>query len=227
MLDTYPLNAYNRSSLVFIENEGANPLRAIQVNASDTLTITGTTEFTPIYPGFVRSTRGLVSQALAQGKGADINISANRLTVQDSGRIYLSTFGVGAGGNLTIQAQDSVQILGISSFDPSFPLSSIVSTATAGSGTAGNLNLVTQHLSLREGGLLSTTVFGSGSGGDLTLEASESISLTGFSFVPSLIPSITQGSGPGGSLLINTRQLTLTDGGRVDSSTLASGNAGS
>lgn len=218
------------ASLVFIENQGVNPLGAIQVNASDTLTITGTTELTPIFPGFIRSARGLVSQALAQGKGADINISANRVLIQDSGRIYLSTFGSGAGGNLTIQAQDSVQILGISSFDPSFPLSSIVSTATAGSGTAGNLNLVTQHLFLREGGLLSTTVFGSGSGGDLKLEAFETINLSGYnpnSFVPSLISSITQGSGSGGNLLINTRQLTLTDGGRVDSSTLASGNAGS
>jgi filamentous hemagglutinin family protein len=218
------------ASLVLIENQGANPLGTIQVNASDTLTITGTTEFTPVFPGLARSTRGLLSQALREGKGADISIWTNRLIVQDSGRIYLSTFGTGAGGNLTIQAKDSVQILGISQFDPSFPLSSIVSTATAGSGTAGNLNLVTQHLSLKEGGLLSSSVFGSGSGGELTLKAFESINLTEFnpnSLVPSLISSITQGSGPGGNLLINTQRLTLTDGGRVDSSTLASGNAGS
>lgn len=218
------------ASLVWLENQGSNPLGSIQVNASDTLTITGTTEFTPIFLGLARPTRGLVSQALREGKGADINIWANRLIVQDSGRIYLSTFGTGAGGNLTIQAKDSVQILGISPFDPSFPLSSIVSTATAGSGTAGNLNLVTQHLSLKEGGLLSSSVFGSGSGGELTLIAFESVNLTGFnpnSLVPSLISSITQGSGPGGNLLINTQRLTLTDGGRVDSSTLASGKAGS
>ena len=218
------------ASLIFIENQGANPLGAIEVNASNALRIRGTTEFTPLFPGQLRLTRGLVTQALFEGKGADIDITANQLVVQDSGRIYLSTFGSGPGGELRLLASEFVEIGGISPFDSSFPLSSLVATGTSGSGKAGNLELTTKKLSLTDGGLLNSTVFGNGIGGDLRLDASESIELTGFnpnSFVPSLISSITQGAGRGGNLSLNTKELTLIDGGRVDTSTLADGAAGS
>ena len=217
------------ASLVFVENQGANPLGSIELYAEDALTITGTTGSTPIFPGNTRLTRGLVSQALLEGKGADINISARRVVVQDSGRIYLSTFGSGAGGNLKIRAAESVQVLGISPFDPTFPLSSLIATATAGSGKAGTLELTTENLSLQGGGLVSSSVFGNGTGGDLKINDSSSIVVSGFnpnSLVPSSLTSITQGSGPAGNLSVNTNQLIIQDGGRVDTSTLASGNAG-
>jgi large exoprotein involved in heme utilization and adhesion len=218
------------ASLAFIENQGTNPLGAIKIEASDSLSLTGTTESNPIFAGRIRLTRGLVSQAIGSGKGADIEISTNQLVIQDSGRIYLSTFGSGAGGNLKIEASDSVQILGISSSDPSFGVSSLIATSTAGTGPAGRIELATQHLSIQQGGLLTSTVFSSGTGGNLSIKASESIVLSGYnpnSLIPSIISSSNQGSGQGGNLEIDTKQLILGDGGRVDASTLASGAAGS
>ena len=217
------------ASLVFVENQGANPLGSIELNAEDALTITGTTGSTPIFPANIRLTRGLVSQALFEGKGADINISARRVVVQDSGRIYLSTFGSGAGGNLKIRATESVQVLGISPFDPTFPLSSLIATATIGSGEAGDLELTTKHLSLQGGGLLNSSVFGNATGGNLRINSSSSIVISGFnhnSLVASQISSTNQGSSQAGNLSVNTNQLIIQDGGRVDTSTLASGNAG-
>ncbi len=217
------------ASLVFVENQGANPNGAIVIDAQDSFTITGTTEYTPILAGNIRFTRGLVTQALKDGKGADVNISARRVVVQDSGRIYLSTFGSGAGGNLRIRAAEEVEVLGISAFDPSFPLSSIIATATIGSGEAGTLELTTENLSLQGGGLVSSSVFGNGKGGDLRINGSSSIVVSGFnpnSLVPSSLTSINQGNGQAGNLSVNTNQLIIQDGGRVDTSTLASGNAG-
>ncbi|MEG3437743.1 filamentous hemagglutinin N-terminal domain-containing protein [Pannus brasiliensis CCIBt3594] len=217
------------ASLLFIENRGPLPSGTIEVNASNNLTITGTTASTPLFAGFVRPTRGIVSQALDSGKGADVNIRAEKLVVEDSGRIYLSTFGSGAGGDLKIVTADSVQILGISPADPTFPLSGIVATATAGSGKAGSVELSARDLVVREGGLLNSSVFGRGPGGDITIHASDSIEVSGFnpnSLIPSLISSISQGSGQGGNLTITTTRLSVLDGGRVDTSTLASGNAG-
>ncbi|MBR8831727.1 MAG: hypothetical protein N5P05_002680 [Chroococcopsis gigantea SAG 12.99] len=223
---------FTDASLAWVENQGTNPLGTISLNAEDTLSLTGITEVTkssPGFGGFVRPSRGLISQALSEGNGANINIRTNRLIVRDTGNIYLSAFGTGSGGDLNIQARDSVGILGISAVDPFFGIGSIIATATVGSGKAGNVNLVTRYLSLRDGGLLTSTVFGGGSGGDMNIQAAQTIDLRGFNayiLIPSLISSSTQGAGPGGNLTIATRKLTLTDGGRVDSSTLAFGKAG-
>lgn len=70
-----------------------------------------------------------------------------------------------------------------------------------------------------------------GSGGNIDVNA-KSISLTGYNpntFIPSSLSAGTIGTGEAsaGSLTVNTESLVVKDGGRVDSSTFASGTAGS
>ncbi len=216
-------------SLVFIENQGVNLLGAINVNASDSLTITGSTQFTPTFAKFANLSGGLISQTLSSGKGADINVATKQLLIQNSGFIGASTFGSASSGNVNIKGTDSVQLLGKSPLDPYYPLGSLIVTTSAKEGSAGNLELTTKQLSLQDGGELGSVIFNSGSGGDVRVNASKAITLTGFepaSLIASTISSATQGSGKGGNLFINTKQLTLEEGGRVDASTVNSGPAG-
>jgi len=217
------------SSLAFIENRGFKALGAINVNASNSLIIDGNTAFTPILPNLTNFTNGLISQTF-NGKGAGINIFAKEVVVQNSGRISLLSFGSGATGSLNVNVSDSVNIFGTSPFDPDFPSGSTVSTASAGAGQAGDILLNTRKLSLQNGGSLASVAFSQGGGGNVFVNASESIDLAGvalISFIPSTITSETFSFGKAGNLFINTKQMSLQNGGRVDSSTLASGAAGS
>ncbi len=220
------------SSLVLSENQGLNSLGTIKVNALDSLEITGITSPDQVLPNYTTYARGLNSHTYF-GKGSDILISTKNLFLNDDGGIVLLTFGSGSGGNLSINAYDSVHITGTSPFTPSYPLASLVNTGTLGSGTAGNITLNTKYLHVENGGELESIVFRNGTGGDVRVNASESADLFGVkpfapaSSLPSIISSLTISSGNAGNLFINTKQLTILNGGRVDSSTFASGAAGS
>lgn len=216
------------SSLIFVENQGVDSLGAIKLTASNSLEINGNTAFTPVSSGFQNFSSGLLSETF-DGKGADITISAKQLVVQNSGRIYVATFGSGDSGTLNVNTSEFVQILGNSPFALAIPSGSNVSTSTAGLGHAGTVTVNTKKLLLQDGGHLVSAVFSSAAGGDVNVNASESINVAGSptnTFISTLISSITNASGSAGRLTINTKGLTVLDGGRVDSSTFASGPAG-
>lgn len=217
------------ASIVFIENQGFSSLGTIDINASESLKITGATEFTPILPNNARQNGGIISQSF-NGKGADITISGEDVVVQNAGRIVSSTFGTGTGGSVTINTSDSIQILGSSPLNPFYPLGSLIVTLSAKEGSAGNVTAITKHLLNRDGGSLGSVTVGKGLGGNVRVNASESVSLIGFqpvSLIGSIISSAAQGSGNGGQIQIDTKKVILQDGGRIDASTLTSGAAGS
>jgi len=207
-------------SAFFIQNQGEQSSGRINVNASDLLKITGTTP-----DGRIAST--LLTETLASGSGGDIAVSAKRIIVQDGGQILPRTFGAGRGGNSTVNASDSVQIIG---FSPAYPnLFSNISAATFGTGDAGNLTVTTNQLIGVNGIQVGSATFASGSGGNVTINAAD-ITLSGVVpgfLTPSSINAATFSSGNAGQVVVNSSRLRLENGGAVDSSTSSSGNAGS
>jgi filamentous hemagglutinin family protein len=173
--------------------------------------------------------RGIISQT-AFGKGADIAISAKNLTLEDSSGLISSTFGPGAGGTISIK-DSSTRILGGSPYGVN-SLGSLLLTTSAGAGTAGDIKLTTDNLSVQNGGYLISAAFGTGQGGNVNINAND-ISLAGgitipqsFTFNPSSIASTTIFSGNAGNLTIATNNLSISDGARVTASTLSTGSAG-
>lgn len=220
---------FTDSSMALIQNFGSSSLGEINIDSQDSLTILGDTEFTAKSTRLILPERGLITHTFADGKGASINISAKALNVDFAGRIIARSVGSGSSGNLTIFASESTTISGNSPFNPLFPLGSTVATAAAGTASSGQIALFSPKLSIKDGGQLTSSVFRNSDGGDIAVN-SEIIDLSGFnliSFSPSIISSLTSGSGKGGDLLINSVKLNLQNGGRVDASTLASGPAGS
>lgn len=178
---------------------------------------------------------GLLTDAKSIGAAGDLIINTRRLIVRDGAQVSASTFGEGAGGKLTVNATDSVELLGVS---PSDLLASNLSTAVnpEGTGNGGDLEVNTRRLIVRDGAQLSAGTLGVGDAGNLTLNASESIEVTGVSPI-ALFPSglfstaddlyvkdtgLTVGNA--GNLTVNTRQLIVRDGGQVTAATL--GNTG-
>jgi filamentous hemagglutinin family protein len=208
-------------SQILIQNQGFQPAKAIFVNASESLKVSGTSPDNTIPSRLVNETVGV-------GNGGDIAVSTKRLVLQNGGAISTTSYSAATGGNLAINASNSVQVIGFSPVNPTFA-SSIFAT-TFSSGNAGDLTLSTERLSVLGGANVSSSTVGTGKGGHVTVNATESIELIGFNQIvaqPSNLAASTLNAGDAGSLTINTSRLAVLDGAGVDASTLATGNAGS
>ncbi|NJM70846.1 MAG: filamentous hemagglutinin N-terminal domain-containing protein [Scytonema sp. RU_4_4] len=208
-------------SLLLIQNQGNQPAGAIQVNASESVTVSGSNA-----DGTIRSS--LTNETIEAGKGGDVDISTRQLLVDTGASIVAKTFSSAPGGNVNVKATDSLQVIGTSSINP-YLTSSIVA-ATFGAGDAGNNTVSTGRLTLSAGGTLLSATIGTGKGGNLNVNATDSVEITGVEpklLTPSGLFATTFNAGNAGILTLNTPRLTLRDGGRVSTSSFVSGSAGS
>ncbi|BAZ02748.1 filamentous hemagglutinin-like protein [Tolypothrix tenuis PCC 7101] len=216
----------------------------LNVNASNSVKVIGVTG------NNIRST--LASQALegSDGNAGTLTINTKDLLVQDGAQISAGTFAAGNGGQLTINATNSVQVLGSSGLFAAAERNSTgdsgdltittkklllsdnarVSVAMGGVGKAGNLNINTQNLLVNNGGQISAGLFGSGRGGNLIVNAEE-VQLIGRSddgrFGSGLFTSADPDSiGSAGDLTINTQNLLVQDGALIGADTFGRGNGG-
>ena len=87
------------------------------------------------------------------GNGGELQIVTPQLTVRDGGAIAASTVGIGDGGNIEINASDTVEVLNSGS----------ITVSTLGRGDAGALNIKTGNLTLQNNARLSAeTLFSEG-----------------------------------------------------------------
>ncbi|MEH1890136.1 MAG: filamentous hemagglutinin N-terminal domain-containing protein [Nostoc sp.] len=162
----------------------------------------------------------LISQTTGDRDGKEISINAKKLIVQDGAQVATSTKGMGAGGSLTVNASESVEL--IRSRTLSIPLSGLFST-TFGDGNAGNLTIKTGRLRIQDGAEVSAestmndAQLARGNGGDLTVEASEAIELIGVSAtgIPSNLAAGTLSFGDAGKVTIDTDKLIVRDGAEI------------
>ncbi|MEH2337198.1 filamentous hemagglutinin N-terminal domain-containing protein [Nostoc sp.] len=162
----------------------------------------------------------LISQTTGDRDGKEISINAKKLIVQDGAQVATSTKGMGAGGSLTVNASESVEL--IRSRTLSIPLSGLFST-TFGDGNAGNLTIKTGRLRIQDGAEVSAestmndAQLARGNGGDLTVEASEAIELIGVSAtgIASNLAAGTLSFGDAGKVTIDTDKLIIRDGAEI------------
>ncbi|MEP0873490.1 S-layer family protein [Trichocoleus desertorum AS-A10] len=207
-------------SLLLIQNQRAQAGGSIKVNAAQSLELSG------ISPDG-RFSAGLTSQTTGLGSGADITVSTRQLAVRDGAGIATNSFSSAKTGNITVQASDSVQLIGFSFINPIF-LSSIA-TKAFGSGVGGTVTVSTGRLVALDGGSVSSPNYGTGRGGTVVVNATEAVELMGKSLFssPSTVTSTSLNAGDAGVVTINTARLVVQKGGSVTSSVLATGNGGS
>jgi large exoprotein involved in heme utilization and adhesion len=175
----------------------------------------------------------LASDAQGAGKAGDLIVNTRRLVVRDGARISASTIDRPGGGNLLVNASESVEVIGTSS---QRQRSSTLSVQTRGDGQAGSLTINTGRLIVRDGAEVSASTFGSGGGGDLIVHASESVEVMGTSRNGELSSRLVAetgrpldtrdaglliGTGKGGSVNITTGRLVVRDGAEVSVSGLS------
>ncbi|OLT64464.1 beta strand repeat-containing protein, partial [Moorena producens] len=172
---------------------------------------------------------GLLAQTneIATGNAGDVKITTGELIVSDGARVSASAFGEGDGGNLTVDADSTVQLIGTSADGRS---SSLVAQ-TEGKGNAGDVKITTEELIVSDGAEVSASTFGEGDGGNLTVNASSTVKVIGTSadgpFGSGLFAQANPNSkGNAGNLSITTGQLIVKDGAQVSASTRGEGNGG-
>jgi filamentous hemagglutinin family protein len=188
--------------------------------------------------GSVSLTNGVIFNTVepgAVGNSGGITVDVGRLLMTDGGELQASTLGKGNAGNVTVQARENVSIDGVGSDGYSSYSSGIFSTVKpTGEGRAGNITITARSLSLTKGSFVLSNTRGFGDAGNIRIQASDGVFVDG-TFVDEtrgihqnteIATTVAAGVGNGGNIRITTGLLSLTNGGEVNATTYAKGNAG-
>ena len=174
----------------------------------------------------------ITSNAFSSGKGGDIKINSKNLVISNGGTISSTTVGIGNAGSIDVEAQEEVNIFGITSID--FPMTitnprnSTLISSTVGFGTGGDLNIKANSLWVSDGASIGTSTSSFGNAGNIFVDA-DFIKVSGVApsiVFASVLSSFSLNEGNSGNLDIKTKKLAVTDGAAVGVVSTAAGNAG-
>jgi large exoprotein involved in heme utilization and adhesion len=250
-------------SFIGIENLGGSPSGNITISAAQlslqdggaissrtytpansgnvTVNVAGTIDIDGVVPTNPTNTSTIATSTLGIGNAGNITISAGNLRILNSGNISSATTSFGQAGKIQINAEDSIEVAGA---NPITLSSSAVVASSLGAGNANDLVINTSRLLIRDSGSLGSTALATGSIGNVTVNASESVEVTGRAVglkLPSrllaaieIVDPVTQAilrtppipSGNSGSIKINTPSLRITNEGTVTVRNEGPGTAG-
>ena len=166
---------------------------------------------------------------LSNGRTGNINLSTRNLSVTDGALLGTLSASSGEGGDVVINASNSVFVSGV---EESLLTPALITASAFRDGDAGSVSINTSKLVVRDGGRVDSSTTFSGSAGRVTINASELVEVTGTvpgSREPSLITSsastlddslldtfsIFKPVGTSGDVSIQTKNLLVKYGGRV------------
>ncbi|MFB2970214.1 filamentous hemagglutinin N-terminal domain-containing protein [Aerosakkonema sp. BLCC-F183] len=164
----------------------------------------------------------------ATGNGGNLTVETRQLTVKNGAQIATTTFSDGQGGNLTIRASDSVELIGGTiTIDPfaELPYPSGLFSLAVGFGQGGNLTVETGRLIVNDAAEISNTTFSDGNAGTLLIRASDSVKVSANGGISTQVNQ-EEATGNGGNITIETKQLIVQNGGQITASTFGIGAGG-
>ncbi|MCC5638481.1 filamentous hemagglutinin N-terminal domain-containing protein [Nostoc sp. CHAB 5844] len=161
----------------------------------------------------------------SQGDAGNINLTTNQLSVRDGSRVGGGTASVGFGGRVSITASE-VELTGRSA-DGEVPSDLNAIALENSTGDAGDINVSTQLLTIKNGAQLSAAASGTGRPGDISVKNASLVALDGGAITSAVNSTAVVSNSTGGRIEIQTNQLSLTNGAKVTASTDGMGNAGS
>ncbi len=200
----------------------------LTVNASDSIKASGASANGQVLSRLTTRTEGT-------GNAGNLTINTGKLIVEAGGQVSAGTLpsSRGDGGTLTVNALDSVQVSGGSALgtSPNGEHLSRLTTRTEGTGDAGDLTITTGKLVIENGAQVSagTNARNTGDGGTLTVNASDSVRVSGVSpdgIDISRLTARTEGGGDARNLTITTRKLLIENGAQVSAGTFGEGQGG-
>ncbi|MES1024220.1 filamentous hemagglutinin N-terminal domain-containing protein [Gloeocapsa sp. BRSZ] len=148
----------------------------------------------------------------AIGNSEGIDIRARSLSLSGAAQILANTYGQGNAGNIFVQADDFVSLVGdVDLSSPSVNTGISSRAESEGAGNSGNININAGSLSLT-GSQITASTFGVGNAGKILVQADDSVNLNR----SVIFSSVGSGaSGNGGEININARNLSIKDGSQL------------
>lgn len=204
------------NSQIFTTSTSSQPTGNLTVTASELVELSATNAC-------------LVVTSLGSGQIGNLTINTKNLIVRNGAQVFISGRGSGSGGKLTVNASESVELTGGYLFQNGIFLPSGLFSATFATGDAGDITINTGKLRVQGGAQISTQSSGlrlfpsrqflpaTGKGGNLTVNASQSVEVSGTSLtgISSNLSASTQGYGAAGNVTLNTKQLIVRDEGTI------------
>ncbi|NJM69371.1 MAG: S-layer family protein [Scytonema sp. RU_4_4] len=165
--------------------------------------------------------------------GGNLTLEGGNLTAV-GGRIELGS--VGEAGIVTLTPTNPGWTLGYENIQRfgDIQLSQAASLEASGN-SGGSIQVQGRNVTLTDASAMLVDTLGSGSGGTLTIRATDTVQVSGFSFPPDGPPFMSRlstdvapgATGQGGQLTIATGRLLVSDGAQISSGTFSIGDAGS
>ncbi|MGB6301964.1 MAG: hypothetical protein WBF90_38140, partial [Rivularia sp. (in: cyanobacteria)] len=206
-------------SVLLTQNLGDAVSGDINVNVSESLLVEGTTA-----DAIIRT--GIFADALA-GEGGNVRVDAKRVAVLAGANIAAYTYSQYPGGNLDVNASESILLSGVSAVNP--VVISGMASSNFGEGKAGISTVSTKELTITNGANIASAALGSGKPGLVKIKAND-ILISGRNpdtFVgSSLLTNANGDNTSAANIIVDTATLRLENGGVISSSTSSNSNAG-
>ncbi len=169
----------------------------------------------------------IFSVTYGAGRGADIALETQQLTLSGGGQTFAVSFGTGDGGSATAQAVESIAVVGVSASGETSGFGSVAFS----SGDAGTVSIETTRLSLGDGAQIFANTRSQGNAGAIDIRAREAIAIDGIATsgeMTTIAAATTlEATGNGGDITMETGRLQLTNGAQISTNSFGLGNAGS
>lgn len=157
------------------------------------------------------------------GRGGDIQVTTNFLTLSNGGQFRASSFGKGDAGNIFINARDTLSVKGT---EYNAVISGVFTTLEEqAQGRGGNIDINTGSLSINGSGQISTSTLATGNAGDITINARETINIDGKgrgNEISGILSSVLTGaSGNAGNTNIKAGNIRISNSSGIQATTFA------
>jgi len=159
------------------------------------------------------------------GHGGNVTVTANNVRIADSGQISSSTFAGGDSGNVSIKVADGLTI------DGGGLATGIFSQVNTGSTrNAGTVSVSAGSISIINNGQIAGNTRGPGNGGSISIDVASGLMIDG-AMTPGLVTGIASqanigSTGNAGPISVSAGSISLANRGRISSQTLGTGSAG-
>ena len=145
------------------------------------------------------------------GRGGDVHVIADMVTLANGARISAQTSNSSRGGDVRITAGEIL-----------VSTKGRISAATSGSGAGGNIEFSAANLALSTRGAISAKSTGAGAGGSIRGAVHGALQITR----KGRVTASTSLSGPGGNISLDAGDLFISTGGKISAATAGTGAGG-
>lgn len=177
----------------------------ITIRAGDSITLDGVNEW--------GDSSRITGATWGNGNGSDMLFEAADITVSNGAFVWNSSRGDGSAGSITLNATNSVNLVGTA---PDGFSGGIYANSSQW-GNSSNVTVNTHDFNQLDAAYIIIGTYGPAAGGDLTINASGDVTFAGVGALndPVTVWTGSRGDGPSGDIVVNAANMYVRDGAQI------------